>query len=100
MQVTAGSLMGTFGPASQQMVETMLADGLVHFLATDAHGIKSRRPLLNRAFARACDMVGEKTAIEICCENPSRVARGKQVKVGRRATDRAPKRSRWFARAT
>ena len=100
MQVTAGSLMGTFGPASQQMAETMLADGLVHFLATDAHGIKSRRPLLQRAFVRARELVGEETATEICCQNPALVARGKQVKVGRRVAHRAPKRSRWFARAT
>jgi tyrosine-protein phosphatase YwqE len=40
MQVTCGSLMGTFGPASQQMAEWMLRQGFVHFLATDAHSPK------------------------------------------------------------
>jgi protein-tyrosine phosphatase len=98
MQVTAGSLMGSFGPATQGMAETMLADGLVHFLATDAHGIKSRRPLLQRAFLRASELVGEQAALEICCQNPARVGRGEKVNAGRRVVQRAPRRSRWFAR--
>ncbi len=53
MQVTAGSLMGTFGPASQQLAESMLVNGLVHFVATDAHGARSRRPLMQRTFTRS-----------------------------------------------
>ena len=42
MQITAGSLMGTFGSRSQELAEWMLEHGLVHFVATDAHGVKSR----------------------------------------------------------
>ena len=99
MQVTAGSLMGTFGPASQRMAETMLTEGLVHFLATDAHGVKSRRPLMQRAFDRACQLVGEKNAVTICCEHPARVARGKQVTGGRLAAKKTTKLSRLLARA-
>ncbi len=79
MQVTCGSLLGTFGPASQQMSEWMLDQGLVHFLATDAHGHNARRPLMKHAFERAKQMVGEEIAVDLCCRNPAAVAEGGDV---------------------
>ncbi len=48
MQITAGSLLGMFGPQSQNVAERLAIDGLVHFVSTDAHGLKSRRPQLAR----------------------------------------------------
>jgi len=92
MQVTAGSLMGTFGPKSQDLAEWMLEKGLVHFIATDAHGTKSRRPLMRRAFDRVAELTDESTAEALCCHHPSLVARGEQVPAGRRAV---PKRGGW-----
>jgi protein-tyrosine phosphatase len=83
LQVTAGSLLGSFGPACQQFAEELLAEGLVHFLATDAHGLRSRRPLLGKACERAADLVGTGAARQICCENPRRVAEGVGVPSGR-----------------
>jgi protein-tyrosine phosphatase len=96
MQVTAGSLTGSFGPASQQMAEWMLHEGLVHFLATDAHGLKNRRPKMKRAFDRVGELVGPQVAELICCEFPARVACGEAVPEGRIAVAR-PRRS-WFGR--
>jgi protein-tyrosine phosphatase len=81
MQVTAGSLMGTFGPACQEMAEWMVQQQLVHFLASDAHGVKSRRPLLRRAFQRVVQLVDEQTAIDLCCRNPAAVAAGTDVTI-------------------
>jgi protein-tyrosine phosphatase len=46
LQVTAGSLTGRFGPAARYWGERFLDEGLVHILATDAHGTKRRAPLL------------------------------------------------------
>ncbi|NOZ40695.1 MAG: hypothetical protein GXP24_10780 [Planctomycetes bacterium] len=85
MQVTAGSLMGTFGPKSQDLAEWMLENGLVHFIATDAHGTKSRRPLMHRAFERVAELTDAATAEDLCCHNPAFVARGEKVPAGRRA---------------
>lgn len=99
MQVTAGSLLGTFGPPSQAMAEAMLRDGHVHFLATDAHGPKARRPLIHRAFTRAWELVGRAAAEEMCSVNPAAVAAGRQVTPGARSArgEAAPKKSRsWF----
>jgi protein-tyrosine phosphatase len=83
MQVTCGSLMGTFGVACQQMAEWMLEQGLTHFLATDAHGPNARRPLMKHAFRRAQEIVGEEIALDLCCVNPAAVAEGRDVAIKR-----------------
>jgi protein-tyrosine phosphatase len=95
MQVTAGSLLGAFGPGSQHMAEWMIQQHLAHFLATDAHGTRSRRPLMSRAFDRVCELVGIQTARQICCVNPRAVWAGEQVEVfARRSTTH---RWRWMS---
>ena len=92
MQVTAGSLMGTFGPASQRLSEWMLAEGLVHFVATDAHGVRSRRPLMRRAFDRVAELTDEQAAVDLCSKHPGLVATNQRVPSGRRT---AKKRGGW-----
>jgi protein-tyrosine phosphatase len=89
LQITAGSLCGTFGPPCQELCERLLAEGLVHFVATDAHGPQSRRPLMRRAFERVAELAGEATAIELCSRNPGLVAAGEAVRAGRREAPRA-----------
>jgi protein-tyrosine phosphatase len=96
MQVTAGSLCGTFGPAPQKLAEQMLADGLVHFVATDAHGVRSRRPLMRRAFERVAELTDSETALDLCCHNPAQVATGHPVPSHRRRPAVRPRRSGWF----
>jgi protein-tyrosine phosphatase len=81
MQITAGSLMNAFGPESRDMSEWMLREGAVHFVATDAHGVRSRRPLIGRAFARVVELVGADVAAELCCSNPAAVAAGRDLAV-------------------
>jgi protein-tyrosine phosphatase len=84
MQVTAGSFLGGFGPTAQNMAEWMLAEGLVHFVATDAHGPKSRRPRLRQAFTRVAELAGVDTALDLCSHHPAAVAAGRDVAAGRR----------------
>ncbi|MEM7313714.1 MAG: CpsB/CapC family capsule biosynthesis tyrosine phosphatase [Planctomycetota bacterium] len=96
MQVTCGSLVGTFGPASQRLAESMLNDGLVHFLASDGHSPKSRRPRMGRAYRRATELAGSAIADEICCHNPALVAAGRYVEPGRRQVAQPRGLSRWF----
>lgn len=94
LQITAGSLCGTFGPACQQMTEKLLAEGLVHFVATDAHGPRSRRPLMGRAFARVTELTDEQVALDLCSKNPAVVAEGGTVTSGPRRVAR--RRQGWF----
>ncbi len=58
MQITAGSLTGRFGARPKYWAEKMLAQGMVHILATDAHNTKSRPPVLSEALTIAQSEVG------------------------------------------
>ena len=97
MQITAGSLVGTFGETIQKFSEDLLCKGLVHFISTDAHSPKRRRPLMRRAFDRAVELVGADMATALCCRNPRAVADGQEVQGGLQAK---PSRSlmSWFSR--
>jgi protein-tyrosine phosphatase len=79
MQLTAGSFLGNFGRASQVMSERMLREGLVHFVASDGHGMGSRRPCLAQAFQRVTELSDLPTAIRLFVSNPSLVCDGQQV---------------------
>ena len=79
MQVTAGSLHGAFGPEPQRLAMWMLEHQMVHFVATDAHGPRSRRPLLRRSYELVSETAGEDTARAVCCEFPAAVAAGRRV---------------------
>jgi protein-tyrosine phosphatase len=88
LQVTAGSLTGTFGPQVQKLASWLVEQRLVHFIASDAHATKTRPPQLSPAFARVAELAGEKTAIELCCRNPKSVAAGATVLPARQKTAR------------
>jgi protein-tyrosine phosphatase len=79
MQITADSLLGRFGSSCRQMSESLLADGCVHFVASDAHGVKSRKPRLRAAFERVAELAGLESAVQLCCTNPLSVAEGSGV---------------------
>jgi protein-tyrosine phosphatase len=101
MQVTTASLVGSFGPTCQQFSEWMLTNGLVHFMATDAHGPQARRPLMRRCYERVRELVGAATAEAICCVHPAAVVEGRQFhapRPARRPTSPAGsgRRSGWF----
>jgi len=97
MQITAGSLVGTFGEKIQKFSEDLLCKGLVHFISTDAHGAKRRRPLLQRAYQRTVELVGEDTALALCCRNPLYVATNRDVAGGIQVKASGRVR-RWFSR--
>ena len=73
MQVTAGSLTGRFGGNARYWAERMLDDGMVHLLATDAHGIKHRAPLLAEGMHAAAKWVGAEEARRLVVDRPQAV---------------------------
>lgn len=79
IQVTAASLLGQFGSHVERFAVSLLEQGLVHLIATDAHSVKSRPPCLREAWQRAGDLAGCETADLLCCRNPACVAQGRQV---------------------
>lgn len=98
MQVTAGSLVGGFGPDSQAMSERMATRGMIHFLSTDGHSPKRRRPRLGEALQTAEKLVGEAAAYQWCRDNPRAVAEGRAVCPGPVAVKRPRRGWSLFAR--
>lgn len=82
LQITAGSLTGDFGSSCQEIAELAIDEGLVHFIASDAHDTKHRPFGMRDAYDTICDMAGGKLADLVCCENPARVFEGDDVKGG------------------
>lgn len=71
MQITAGSLTGRFGSAPKHIAERMLDDGLVHIIATDAHNLKRRPPLLAEGRTAAAQRVGPEEAEHMVMTRPA-----------------------------
>ena len=73
IQLTAGSLVGRFGDNPKYWAEKMLADGVVHLLATDAHNLRGRPPLLAEGEAAAADILGREEARRLVYNRPASV---------------------------
>ena len=82
MQVTAGSLVGAFGRQICEFSEWLVEEGLVHVVATDAHGTNRRRPIMSRAYDRVVELAGAPVAEALCCQNPAAIAEGREVAAG------------------
>lgn len=79
IQVTAGSVVGSFGDQAARAVFEWLDEGLVCFIASDAHNIDSRRPQMTEAFRVVCDRFGGAVARTVFIDNPHRAITGEEV---------------------
>ncbi|MCI0628698.1 MAG: exopolysaccharide biosynthesis protein [Acidobacteria bacterium] len=79
VQVTASSLLGRFGQATQRVVEKWLAEGKIHFFASDAHNLTSRPMKLKAAFHVVVREHGEEVARALFRENPLAAFEGRPL---------------------
>ena len=79
MQITAGSLTGKFGKRPHYWSQKMLAEGMVHILASDAHNTKSRPPILSEAFDIASQEVGLDEAQHLVLTRPQAILENRAV---------------------
>ena len=70
MQLTSGSLTGRFGRRPKYWSEKMLDQGYVHILATDAHSVDKRPPLLREGMLAAERWVGAEEARRMVVDRP------------------------------
>lgn len=73
LQVTAGSLAGRFGAQARYWGERLLDEGWVHVIATDAHDVGRRMPLLHEGRAAAEKRVGAEEARRLVEDRPRAV---------------------------
>jgi protein-tyrosine phosphatase len=79
LQVTAGSLTGMFGSGAQKDAWRWVADGLVHFVASDAHNTRGRPLKLQPAFDLVLEQFGEEKARGLFFENPMAAFEGREL---------------------
>jgi tyrosine-protein phosphatase YwqE len=73
----------------------LVGQQLVHFVGSDAHGARARRPLLRRAFDCVASFAGYETAVHLCCRNPALVVAGRTV-TPRPQRPTEPRMAGWF----
>lgn len=78
-QLTAGSLTGNFGSEVQKRGEVFLKHHLVQLMATDAHDLKSRPPVLSRGVEAAARIVGWETAEAMVRDVPEAILNNRLV---------------------
>jgi protein-tyrosine phosphatase len=79
LQVTAGSLLGDFGPRANHDAWRLVHAGLVSLIATDAHDSERRPPQLTTAYDVLTAEVGPEASRVLCLENPWRVFQGEPL---------------------
>ncbi|HZJ95943.1 MAG TPA: CpsB/CapC family capsule biosynthesis tyrosine phosphatase [Thiopseudomonas sp.] len=77
LQVTAGSVAGRFGEPAQELAHALLKEGVVTILASDAHNLEHRPPVLSEGRAAAIELIGEAEAQRLVLDNPWRIAQSK-----------------------
>ena len=98
IQVTAGSLTGTFGPGAQRDAWRWVADGLVHLVASDAHNMRGRPLRLQPAFNLVREQFGEQKARGLFVDNPLAAFEGRDLPYVAEVPDAidGPRRKRFF----
>ena len=79
VQVTAGSLTGTFGKTAEKVAWELLENNWAHFVSSDAHNLTRRTPRLGEAYALVAKRLGKATADRLFVTNPLAVFQGKPL---------------------
>src|SRR5229473_3559824 len=78
-QVTGGALTGSFGAGPQQDALRWIGEGLIHFVASDAHNTRTRPLRLQPAYKVVADRFGEEKARALFQDNPLAAFEGRQL---------------------
>jgi protein-tyrosine phosphatase len=79
VQVTAGALTGDFGEKSREDALRWIGEGLVHFVASDAHNMRWRPFRLRPAYDVVLEQFGEAKAQALFAENPLAAFEGREL---------------------
>ena len=79
LQITAGSLLGEWGPDALRTAWDLLSSGYAAVIASDAHNASSRPPCMRDAMEVISARLGAATAQSLCVQNPVRLLKGEDV---------------------
>ncbi|HVX66186.1 MAG TPA: CpsB/CapC family capsule biosynthesis tyrosine phosphatase [Bryobacteraceae bacterium] len=94
VQVTAQSLLGRFGRQARRFARMLVARGLAHFVASDAHDANDRTPRLDQAYRAVARRYGAACAERLFVINPRAVLAGDPLPAVLPAAAR--RRRRWY----
>ncbi len=78
-QVTGGALTGSFGAGPRQEALRWIGEGLIHFVASDAHNTRTRPLRLQPAYNVVVDRFGEEKARALFQDNPLAAFEGRPL---------------------
>ncbi len=78
-QLTANSLTGAFREDVRALSESMIRRRMIHFIASDAHDLRYRPPVMSAARARVEAIAGELHADALCRGNAARLLAGEPI---------------------
>lgn len=83
LQLTAMSITGGFGRQVRRLSQWLLKNGLVDVVASDAHGVKKRSPVLSDAYREVSKLRGEREARRLFFDNPTALIDDREILFGR-----------------
>lgn len=78
VQLTAHSILGTFGKNEKRCANYLLKKGVVHLIASDAHDDHYRTPKLRDAVRKAAKIVGRRSALKMVNRIPKMILNGEK----------------------
>ncbi len=78
-QITAGSLTGRFGNNVLKYTKKIIKAKLIHFIASDAHSIDTRPPILSKARDKLISLTNKKYTDKIMFELPHALINGEKI---------------------
>ncbi|MBI4892798.1 MAG: exopolysaccharide biosynthesis protein [Acidobacteria bacterium] len=94
LQLTAQSILGRWGADARSSSLRWLNEGLVHFVASDAHDPEGRPPRLDAAFEFLSAQYGEELAGLLTIHHPAAVVAGYRLDAGPLPKPQIPKK--WY----
>jgi len=79
VQVTASAFTGRWGKRAREVAEMLLKRRAVHVLASDAHDLNDRRPILSEAREIVARLSSEETAEVLVEQNPEAIVNGESL---------------------
>lgn len=79
IQVTANSVTGYWGERPRKLAEYLLDHACVHVIASDAHDLSRRPPVLSKAHRAIGEKYGHEIAQALCQDNPRAIVNNRAL---------------------
>ncbi|HZQ91176.1 MAG TPA: CpsB/CapC family capsule biosynthesis tyrosine phosphatase [Terriglobales bacterium] len=79
VQITANALTGRWGPIAKKAALRFMSQGAAHVIATDAHDLRSRPPVLSAAREELARLADPQTAHAMVDANPRAIVEGQPL---------------------